>query len=172
MYCCRMDRVSNCESLLNRNKIKPFGSEWWRVIKSDSVIATSNENGRMTVSWRTWSTSQDWWPGSWRLCCGIEGIDKESSSRATLYRHTLNSDAHCEQLDRLNKALAVKFLALVNREGIMFRQDNAMPHTRQKFRELGFFFCHLTVRTTQYMNIICFLLWRMRSACKLVIPNF
>ncbi|QQP51269.1 Histone-lysine N-methyltransferase SETMAR [Caligus rogercresseyi] len=54
---------------------------------------------------------------------------------------TLNSNLYCQQLDRLKGAIAKKRLALVNRRGIVFHQDNARPHTslvtRQKLWELG-----------------------------------
>ena len=49
---------------------------------------------------------------------------------------TINSNKYCSQLDQLKAALDEKRPELVNRERIIFHQDNARPHvslmTRQK----------------------------------------
>ena len=54
---------------------------------------------------------------------------------------TLNSVLYCEQLDRLKQAIDQKRPELVNRNGVVFHQENARLHTflmtRQKLRELG-----------------------------------
>lgn len=42
---------------------------------------------------------------------------------------TLNSELYRQQLNRLKKAIAQKWLILANRGGIMFHQDNARQHT-------------------------------------------
>lgn len=51
---------------------------------------------------------------------------------------TINSDVYCQQLDKLNKAIAEKRPQLINRKGVIF---HARPHTslmtRQKLLELG-----------------------------------
>ena len=54
---------------------------------------------------------------------------------------TINSNKYCSQLDQLKAALDEKRPELVNRERIIFHQDNARPHvslmTRQKLLQLG-----------------------------------
>ena len=54
---------------------------------------------------------------------------------------TINSAVYCEQLDKLSVALQQKRPELVNREVIVFRHDNARPHTaltsREKLLQLG-----------------------------------
>ncbi|GFX82527.1 histone-lysine N-methyltransferase SETMAR [Trichonephila clavipes] len=54
---------------------------------------------------------------------------------------TLNPDLYCQQLHRLKLAIDSKWQELANRRGVVFHQDNAMPHTnvvtRQKLWELG-----------------------------------
>ena len=53
---------------------------------------------------------------------------------------TIDSDLYCQQLTRLKQAIEIKRPELVNREGVVFHQDNAAPHTSlatwQKLREL------------------------------------
>lgn len=54
---------------------------------------------------------------------------------------TINSDAYCAQLMKLDEAIKEKRPELVNRKVVVFHQDNARPHTslvtRQKLLELG-----------------------------------
>jgi hypothetical protein len=58
---------------------------------------------------------------------------------------TINSEVYCQQLDRVNECLKEKRPHLVNRNGVVFHQDNAHPHvskmTQQKNKgtELGTF---------------------------------
>ena len=51
---------------------------------------------------------------------------------------TIDSKKYYEQLDKLNENLIKKHPALVNREGVIFQQDNARPHvskiTSQKIK--------------------------------------
>ena len=58
-----------------------------------------------------------------------------------LENQTINSNKYCSQLDQLKAALDEKRPELVNRERIIFHQDNARPHvslmTRQKLLQLG-----------------------------------
>jgi [histone H3]-lysine36 N-dimethyltransferase SETMAR len=42
---------------------------------------------------------------------------------------TINSEAYCYQLDKLNDSLKQKRPELINRKGVLFHQDNARPHT-------------------------------------------
>jgi [histone H3]-lysine36 N-dimethyltransferase SETMAR len=48
---------------------------------------------------------------------------------------------YCHQLDKLNDSLKHKKSELINRNGVVFHQDNARPHTslvtRQKLLQLG-----------------------------------
>ena len=54
---------------------------------------------------------------------------------------TINSDAYCRQLNKLNAAVKEKRPELVNRKGVIFQHDNATPYTslatRQKLLRLG-----------------------------------
>ena len=137
-----MDRISICESLLNRNKIDPF-LKW--VVTGDKNWVTYDNVKRK----RSWSKANEaaqtvakpgltarkvllsvWW--DWQGILYYELLP---------YGQTLNSALYCEQLDRLKLAIEQKRPALVNRRVIVFHQDNARPHTslmtRQKLRELG-----------------------------------
>jgi len=137
-----MDRISICESLLNRNKIDPFLK---RMVTGDEKWVTYDNVKRK----RSWSNRDEpaqtvakpgltirkvllcvWW--DWQGIIYYELLP---------YGQTLNSDLYCQQLDRLKEAIAQKRPALANRRGIVFHQDNARPHTsivtRQKLRELG-----------------------------------
>ncbi|GFW57305.1 histone-lysine N-methyltransferase SETMAR [Trichonephila clavipes] len=57
------------------------------------------------------------------------------------YGQTLNLDLYCQQLDHLKLAIDQKRPELVNRRGVVFRQNKARPHTsvvtRQKLWMLG-----------------------------------
>ena len=54
---------------------------------------------------------------------------------------TINFDVYCEQLQKLNDAIAQKCPELINRKGVIFHHDNARPHTslvtRQKLLQYG-----------------------------------
>ena len=54
---------------------------------------------------------------------------------------TINSDVYCRHLNKLNAAVKEKRPELVNRKGVIFRYDNATPHTslatRQKLLRFG-----------------------------------
>jgi len=41
----------------------------------------------------------------------------------------MNSELYCEQLGRMYTVLKEKYPALVNRNRVLFQQDNARPHT-------------------------------------------
>ena len=62
---------------------------------------------------------------------------------------TINSDVYCQQLDKFNAAIKEKLPELINRNVVIFHQDNAGPHTsfviRQKLRELAWVFLMLVV---------------------------
>ena len=137
-----MDRISICESLLNRNKIDPFLK---RIVTGDEKWVTY-DNKRRKRSWSKHGESSQtvakpgltarkallcvWW--DWKGIIHYELLP---------YGQTLNSTIYCEQLDRLKQAIDQKRPELANRKGVVFHQDNARPHTslvtRQKLRELG-----------------------------------
>jgi len=137
-----MDRISICESLLNRNKSDPFlkrlvtGDEKW--ITYDNVTRKRSWSKRgapaQTVPKPRLTARKVllcvWW--DWQGIIYYELLP---------YGQTLNSELYCQQLDRLKAAIAQKRPALANRRSIVFHQDNARPHTsivtRQKLRELG-----------------------------------
>ena len=54
---------------------------------------------------------------------------------------TINSDADCRQLNKLNAEVKEKRQKLVIRKGVIFHHDNATPHAslaiRQKLLRLG-----------------------------------
>ncbi|CAD6994021.1 unnamed protein product [Ceratitis capitata] len=137
-----LDRISICESLLNRNKIDPFLKRM--VIADEKWITYSNVK-------RKWEWSNDseliqtvskpglkakkvllcvWW--DWQGIIHYELLP---------YGQILNTDLYCQQLDRLKEAIAQKRPDLVNSSGIVFHLDYTRPHTsivtRQKLRELG-----------------------------------
>ena len=137
-----MDRISIYASLLNRNKIDPFLK---RMVTGDEKWITYSNVKRK----RSWSKGSEpaqtvakpgltarkvllcvWW--DWQGIIYYELLS---------YGQTLNLDLYCKQLDRLKEAIAQKHPVLANRNGIVFHQDNAKPHTsiltRQKLRELG-----------------------------------
>ncbi|GFY17905.1 histone-lysine N-methyltransferase SETMAR [Trichonephila clavipes] len=47
---------------------------------------------------------------------------------------TVNADLHSEQLDRLNQSSIEKYLAIINRKGVIL-QHNARPHYERKTLE-------------------------------------
>jgi [histone H3]-lysine36 N-dimethyltransferase SETMAR len=137
-----MDRISICESLLNRNKIDPFlkrmitGDEKW--ITYDNIKrkrSWSNGNQLAQTMSKPELTARKvllcvWW--DWQGIIYYELLP---------YGQTLNSVVYCQQLDRLKAAISQKRPALANRRGVVYHHDNARPHallvTRQKLRELG-----------------------------------
>jgi hypothetical protein len=56
---------------------------------------------------------------------------------------SITAALYCQQLDRVQESLRLNYPALVNRNQVVFLQDNAKPHTalltRAKLDELG---CH------------------------------
>ncbi|CAD6994020.1 unnamed protein product [Ceratitis capitata] len=137
-----LDRISICESLLNRNRIDPFLKRM--VIADEKWITYSNVK-------RKWEWSNDseliqtvskpglktrkvllcvWW--DWQGIIHYELLP---------YGQILNTDLYCQQLDRLKEAIAQKRPDLDNSSGIVFHLDYTRPHTsivtRQKLRELG-----------------------------------
>lgn len=137
-----LDRISICESLLNRNNVDPFLK---RLVTGDEKWVTYDNIKRK----RSWSIRGEpaqtvakpgltprkvllcvWW--DWQGIIYYELLP---------YGQTLNSNIYCQQLDRLKEAIAQKRPSLANKKGIVFQQDNARPHTsistRQKIQELG-----------------------------------
>jgi len=53
----------------------------------------------------------------------------------------IDSNLYCQQLERLRQTIERKRPELINTKGVVFRHDNARPHTslatRQKLKELG-----------------------------------
>ena len=120
-------RMEACESLLNRNKIDPFLK---RMVTGDEKWVTYDNVKRK----RSWSKSSE----------AAQMVAKPRLTARKVFLcvwWTLNSNPHCQQLDRLNAALMQKRSSLINRGRIVFHQDNSRPHTslvtRQKLRELG-----------------------------------
>uniref|UniRef100_A0A0K2UG07 Histonelysine Nmethyltransferase SETMARlike [Ceratitis capitata] n=1 Tax=Lepeophtheirus salmonis TaxID=72036 RepID=A0A0K2UG07_LEPSM len=117
-----MDRITICESLLNRNKIDPFLK---RIIIGDEkwipLVDVKRQRKVLLCVWWDWQ--------------GMIYYELLPDGQ------TINSALYCEQLDRLKPAIEQKRPALVNGKGIMIHLDNARPHTsfmtRQKLRELG-----------------------------------
>ncbi|XP_046145712.1 histone-lysine N-methyltransferase SETMAR-like [Osmia bicornis bicornis] len=116
-----LDRISICESLLNRNKVDSFlkrmAGDAPQTVAKPGLTA---RKGLLCV----------WW--DWRGILYYELLQPGQ---------TLNSDVYCQQLDRLKQAIVQKQPELANRKGVVFHQDNARPHTSlvtsQKLRELG-----------------------------------
>ncbi|XP_015604617.1 histone-lysine N-methyltransferase SETMAR-like [Cephus cinctus] len=137
-----MDRISICEALVKRNEIDPFlkrmvtGDEKW--VTYDNIVRKRSWSKRgeatQTVAKPGITVRKVllciWW--DWKGIIYYELLP---------YGQTLNSDLYCHQLDRLKLAIDQKRPQLANRKGVVFRQDNARPHTsivtRQKLREHG-----------------------------------
>ncbi|XP_020715242.1 uncharacterized protein LOC101457564 isoform X1 [Ceratitis capitata] len=130
-----MDRISICESLMNRNKIDPFLRRM--VIGDEKWITYSNvkrKRPQKTV-YKPELTARKalfcvWW--DWQGIINYELLPDGQ---------TLNPDLHCQQLERLKEAIVDKRPDLANSRGILLHQDNHKPHTtiatHQKLRELG-----------------------------------
>lgn len=137
-----IDRISICESLLNRNKVDPFLK---RLVTGDEKWVTYDNVKRK----RSWSKAGEasqtvakpgltsrkvllcvWWDYK-----GIIHYELLPSGK------TINSDVYCQQLTRLKQAIDRKRPELANRKGVVFHHDNARPHTslatRNRLRELG-----------------------------------
>ena len=75
-----------------------------------------------------------------RLCIGWDWKDV-LSYELLLESQMINSNKYCSQLDQMRAALNEKHPELVNKNHIIFHQDNARPHaslmTRQKLLGLG-----------------------------------
>ncbi|GFX90715.1 histone-lysine N-methyltransferase SETMAR [Trichonephila clavipes] len=95
-----MDRISICEALAKRNDINPFLKRM--VTRDEKLVPYDNI------------------------------VRKRSSSKrgeALQTGQTLNSDIYCQQLDRLKLTIDQKRPEVADRRGVVFHQDNAMPHT-------------------------------------------
>jgi len=67
-------------------------------------------------------------------------IASKSAYELLPYGKTLNLDLYCQQLAHLKAPLMQKRPSLINRDRIVFYQDNARPHTSlgtRQLRELG-----------------------------------
>ena len=135
-------RISICDSLLKRNETDPIlkriitGDEKWVVY--DNVVRK-----------RSWSKRDE---------------PAQSSSKADIHQkkvmlsvwwdfkgivyfellprnQTIHSNVYCLQLIKLDKEIKEKRPELATRKGVIFRQDNARPHTslvtREKLLELS-----------------------------------
>ena len=137
-----LDRINACDALLKRNEFDPFlkrmvtGDEKWITYENLKRKRSWSKRGEpaQTIA-KPGLTARKvllcvWW--DWKGVIHYELLN---------YGQTLNSVLYCEQLDRLKQAIDQKRPELVNRNGVVFHQDNARPHTslmtRQKLRELG-----------------------------------
>ena len=137
-----LDRISTWDSLLKRNKNVPFlklivmGNEKWILYGNvEWKISPGKQNDPPPTT-----PKADLHPKKVMLCIWWDW-------KGVLYyellpeNQTINSNKYCSQLDQLKTALDEKRPELVNRERIIFHEDNARPHvslmTRQKLLELG-----------------------------------
>ena len=137
-----LNRISASDSLLKRNENVPFLKQI--VMGNDKWLLYNN------VEWkRSWGKRNEpppttpkagLHPKKVMLCiwCDWKGV---LYYEVLLENQTINSNKYCSQLDQLKAALDEKRPELVNRERIIFHQDNARPHvsfiTRQKLLQLG-----------------------------------
>jgi len=135
-------RMNVCDQLTKREENDPFLK---RMITGDEKWIVYNNVSRK----RSWSRRDEaperqakadihqkkvmlsiWW--DWKGPVFYELLPKNK---------TINSDVYCEQLQKLNDAIAQKRPELINRKGVVFHHDNARPHTslvtRQKLLQLG-----------------------------------
>lgn len=131
-----MDRISICESLLNRNKVDPFLK---RVVTGDEKWITYSNVKRK----RSWSTgnkpaqtvSKPGLTARKVLLCVWSDWQGIIHYELLAYGQPLNSDLYCQQSEGNNRPEAPSF---GQQEG---NCGHTRPHTsivtRQKLRELG-----------------------------------
>ncbi|GFS74859.1 mariner transposase [Trichonephila clavipes] len=94
-----IDRISICEALTKWNEINPFLK--WMVTGHEKWVTYDN-----IVQKRSWSISGE----------------------AAQMGQILNLDLYCQQLHCLKIATDHKRPELANIRGVVFHQDNALPH--------------------------------------------
>ncbi|XP_046835610.1 histone-lysine N-methyltransferase SETMAR-like [Vespa crabro] len=120
---CR--HVDACDLLLKRHENDPFLK---RIITGDEKWVVYNNIKHK----RSWSKKDE----------PAQNISKANIHLKKILpdNTTINSEVYCHQLDKLNDALQQKRSELINREGVVFHQDNSRPHTslvsRQKLLQL------------------------------------
>ncbi|GFW04476.1 histone-lysine N-methyltransferase SETMAR [Trichonephila clavipes] len=137
-----MDQISICEALAKRNEIDSFlkrmvtADKKW--VSYDSIMRKRSWSKRGEVAQMVAKPELTarkvllciWW--DWKRIIYYELLS---------YGQTLNSDLYCQQLDHLKLAIDQKSPEKVNKRGVAFRQDNAMPYTslvtHQKLWDLG-----------------------------------
>ena len=79
-----------------------------------TITLIENDHGPSTVN----QLKPVWW--DWKGVVYFELLPRNQ---------TINSDVYCQQLDKLDAAIKVKWPELINRKGVIFHHDNARPHT-------------------------------------------
>ena len=124
-----------CDLHLKRNEFHPFPK---RIINGNEKWFVYNN----VVRKRSWSKRDEppkttskaelhqkkimlsvWW--DWEGVIFFELLPRNQ---------TINLDAYCRQLNKLNAAVIEKRPELVNRKGVIFNHDNATPHTSLAIR--------------------------------------
>lgn len=126
-------RVTIFKSLLLRHETEPF---WKRIVTGDEKWVLY-ENPKRKNQWLS--------PGQVPIPTFKPGLHPKKALLCIWWDYrgiihlemlkmgeTINADMYCEQLSRLAAVLKLKRPALVNRERIIFHQDNAKPHTAKK----------------------------------------
>ncbi|XP_014615601.1 PREDICTED: histone-lysine N-methyltransferase SETMAR-like [Polistes canadensis] len=120
-------RINACDLLLKHNEFDLFLK---RIITKDEKLIVYNNVNRKR-SWcmpnessQTTSKAKNkillsiWW--DWKGPMYFDLLPRNQ---------TINSEDYCQKLDKMNAAVKEKRQELVNRKGVIFRQDNARPHT-------------------------------------------
>ena len=157
-----LDHISACDSLLKLNENVPFLNKFWQAMKSGYFTITWNKRDRGVSKMNHQQPHQRPVFIQRRWCCVYGEIGRESFIMSSFQSQTINSNKYCSQLDQLKAVLTEKYPELVNREHVIFHQDNARPHvsltTRQKLYSLAWkfwFICH--IHQTLHLQISIYL---------------
>ena len=135
----KMDRLNICGTLLKRNEIESFlkriitGDEKW--VKYENIVRKRLWKKRDE---RPQTPSKPGLTGSKIMLCVWWNWKGIVHYELLWLGETINSVLHCEQLERLRRAIERKWPILINRKGVIFHYDNTRPYTSLMTRQLGF----------------------------------
>ncbi|GFX61640.1 histone-lysine N-methyltransferase SETMAR [Trichonephila clavipes] len=132
----KANRSTTCNLLLQRYNTEPFFDH---LIAADEkwVLYDNPKRKRQWLSPKEpprRTTRPGLHPKKALLCVwwGIRGI---AHFEVLKPGETVNADLYCEQLDRLYQSLFEKYPAIINRKGVILKNDNARPHCARKTLE-------------------------------------
>lgn len=129
-----------CNSLFNVTKIIRCWSESSLETNIGLYITTSNEKGHGTKNTNRFKplpnsiyTKQS--DPIYTKPNSLVGFSRNIFFELLPDNITNNLDGYWHQLEKLNAVIQLKKPELLNREGVVFHQDNARPHTRLFIRQ-------------------------------------